>query len=261
MPLLDAPTRVRGEHTGEVLSVQRLTPHMVRVVLGGPGLAEVVDLPWTDEYVKLVFAGPDGPVMRSYTVRAWDAVAREMTIDLVVHGDAGVAGPWAANAQVGDVVTLRGQGGDFVPDASCDALLLVGDESALPAILRTLEAVPDGPAVHAFVEVASDDERQEVPVHAGVHVTWVLRGETWGGALVRAVRDAVLPEGRLQAFIHGEAGVVRELRRHVRADRGVAREDLSASGYWRLGVDDEGWRASKGVWKDAVARDEAELAG
>lgn len=259
MPLLDAPTRVQGQHTGEVVRVERLTPHMVRVVLGGPGLAEVADLPWTDEYVKLVLPGPDGPVMRSYTVRAWDPVAREMTIDLVVHGDAGVAGPWAATVGVGAQVLLRGQGGDFVPDPSCDALLLVGDESALPAILRALEAVPAGLAAHAFVEVSSADERQPVPEQPGVHVTWVQRGETWGGALVRAVRDAELPAGRLQAFVHGEAGVVRELRRHVRADRGVTREDLSASGYWRLGVDDEGWRASKGEWKDAVARDDAAL--
>ena len=261
MPLLDAPTRVRGEHTGEVVRVERLTPHMVRVVLGGPGLAGVVALPWTDEYVKLVLPGPDGPVMRSYTVRAWDEAAREMTIDLVVHGDAGVAGTWADAVGVGARVALRGQGGDFVPDPSCDALLLAGDESALPAIWRTLEGVPDGLEAHAFVEVASADERQDVPAGPGVHVTWVPRGETWGGALVRAVRDATLPAGRLQAFVHGEAGVVRELRRHVRADRGVAREDLSASGYWRLGVDDEGWRASKGEWKDAVARDEAALVG
>lgn len=261
MPRPDAPARVPGQHTGEVVRVERLTPHMVRVVLGGRGLDGIADLPWTDEYVKLVLPGPDGPVMRSYTVRAWDAAAREMTIDLVVHGDAGVAGPWAATVEVGAQVTLRGQGGDFVPDPTCDVLLLVGDESALPAILRTLEAVPAGLPTYVFVEVASADERQPVPAQPGVHVSWVLRGETWGGALVRAVRDAELPAGRLQAFVHGEAGVVRELRRHVRADRGVTREDLSASGYWRLGVDDEGWRASKGEWKDAVARDEAALTG
>ncbi|MGP7960520.1 siderophore-interacting protein [Sanguibacter sp. A247] len=259
MPLPDAPTRVRGEHVGEVVRVARLTPHMVRVVLGGPGLAEVAELPWTDEYVKVVLPTEDGLVMRSYTVRAWDAAAREMTIDFVVHGAAGVAGPWADAVAVGDQVTLRGQGGDFFPDAACDALLVAGDESALPAIMRTLEAVPDGLATSVFVEVASLDERQDVAPRDGIHVTWVLRGETWGGALVRAVRDAHLPTGRVQAFIHGEAGVVRELRRHVRADRRVTREDLSASGYWRLGVDDEGWRASKSEWKDAVARDEAAL--
>lgn len=259
MPLLDAPTRIPGQHTGELVHVERVTPHMVRIVLGGAGLAGIVALPWTDEYVKLVLPGPEGPVMRSYTVRAWDAVAREMTIDLVVHGDAGVAGPWAATAAVGAEVVLRGQGGAFVPDPACDALLLAGDESALPAILRTLEALPPGLAAHAFVEIASAAEQQPVPDAPGVHVTWVLRGETWGGALVRAVRDATLPAGRLQAFVHGEAGVVRELRRHVRADRGVACEDLSASGYWRLGVDDEGWRAAKGEWKDAVARDEESL--
>lgn len=244
---------------GEVVRVERLTPHMVRVVLGGPGLAEVAELPWTDEYVKLVLPSDEGPVMRSYTVRAWDPVALEMTIDLVVHGDAGIAGPWADAATVGERVTLRGQGGDFFPDAACDVLLVAGDESALPAIMRTLEVVPDGLPTHVFIEIASDDERQDVETREGVHVTWVPRGQTWGGALVRAVRDAQLPAGRVQAFLHGEAGVVRELRRHARADRGVQREDLSASGYWRLGVDDEGWRASKSEWKDAVARDEAAL--
>lgn len=260
-PHTSAPTRVRAGYTGEVLRVARLTPHLVRVVLGGAGLVGFVDLPWADHYVKLVLPGPDGPVLRSYTVRSWDPVAGELALDLVLHGDDGVAGPWAATVQPGAVVELRGQGGDFAVDPACDVLLLAGDESALPAIAVALAAVPHGVRAFAFVEVAGPDDELELDVPAHAALTWVARGETWGGALVRAVRAAALPEGRVQAFLHGEAGAVRELRRHVRADRGVTRADLSASGYWRLGLVDEEWRASKAEWKDAVARDEQQLAG
>ena len=256
---------MRAEHETVVVSATRVTPQLVRLVLGGSSLVDFVDLPWVDHYVKVEV--PDGArttaggrgAARSYTVRRWDPERHEVTLDVVVHGDDGLVGPWARDARPGDPVVLLGQGGDFLPDAACDATVLLGDESAQPAIAVALERLPAGLRAFAFVEVADTLERQDLPVPDGAQLTWVVRGESFGAALIDTVRRAPLPSGRLQAFVHGEAGMVRELRRHLRSERGVAREDLSASGYWRLGRADEAWRAEKADWKAAVEQDDAAL--
>ncbi len=128
-----------------VVRTERLTPHMIRVVLGGEGLDGFDPGPYTDRYVKLLFpaaAGPEGRVpMRTYTIRSWDPAARELAIDFVAHGDEGLAGPWASAARPGDAMSFVGPGGDYAPSGSYDWHLLVGDESALPAIAAALEAM------------------------------------------------------------------------------------------------------------------------
>jgi NADPH-dependent ferric siderophore reductase len=257
---------------------------MIRVVLDGPDL---VDLPvgdYTDAYVKLVFP-PAGapyrtaeeysemregldprhrPALRTYTVRAYDETVGELTLDFVYHGDEGLAGPWAAAARPGDQVILLGPGGGYTPDPDADWHLLVGDESALPAIATAVERVPAGVAVHAFIEIAGAYEEQQLTSEADLHVTWVHRDAAHGrrgDALVSAVQLAALPAGRVHAFLHGEAGFVKRLRHHLRFDRDVPKEMLSVSGYWRLGRDDEGWRAEKASWKSEVEADERANAG
>ena len=139
---------------GEVLRTDRLTPSMVRVVLGGPGLSGFRPTTDTDAYVNLAFAPPGaayGPVFdpaevketlakdwwparRRLTVRDWDAGAGELTLDFVAHGDVGVAGAWALRAVPGDVLVMEGPSSGYHPDPEADWHLLVGDESAVPAI-------------------------------------------------------------------------------------------------------------------------------
>jgi NADPH-dependent ferric siderophore reductase len=261
----------RKLHTGQVIRTERLTPHMQRVVLGGDGLAEFGTGGYTDHYVKLLFPlegvtypepfdlqrvreeypREQWPVTRTYTVRAWDAETRELTLDFVVHGDEGLAGPWAARAKPGDVLRFNGPGGAYVPDTSADWHLLAGDESALPAIAAALESLPDGTPAHAFLEVSGPEEEQKFDSDA--QVTWLHRGDRpVGEALVEAVRSLRFPEGRLHAFVHGEAGFVKELRRLLRVELSVPREDLSISGYWRLGHNEDGWQASKREWNAQV---------
>jgi NADPH-dependent ferric siderophore reductase len=133
---------------------------------------------------------------------------------------------------------------------------MIGDESALPAIAAACERVPAGVPVVAVLEVADAAEEQPLALPAGVQLTWVHRAGPPGEALVAAVRGAALPAGSVHAFVHGEAGFVRELRRFLRVEREVPREQLSASGYWRLGRTDEGWRAEKAEWNAAVEADE-----
>ncbi|AKJ14241.1 FAD-binding protein [Streptomyces incarnatus] len=264
----------RKTRTAHVVRTERLTPHMQRVVLGGGGLADFAADTCTDHYVKLLFS-PDGvtypepfdleriraefpqeqwPVTRTYTVRAWNAEHRELTLDFVVHGDEGLAGPWATRVRPGETVRFMGPGGAYAPDPAADWHLLAGDESALPAIARSLEALPAGARAHAFVEVSGPEEEQKID--SDVRVVWLHRGDRpVGQALLEAVRTLEFPEGRVHAFVHGEAGFVKELRRLLRVERDIPREDLSISGYWRLGHNEDGWQASKREWN---ARIEAE---
>ncbi|MGA4803004.1 siderophore-interacting protein [Streptomyces lavendulocolor] len=260
-----------------VVRTERLTPHMVRVVLGGDGLDGFAADEFTDHYVKLLFGAPgvtypepfdmarireefpreQWPTTRTYTVRAWDAAQRELTVDFVVHGDEGLAGPWAARARVGDTVRFLGPGGGYAPDPAAAWHLLVGDESALPAIAASLERLPEDAVGHALIEVESPDDEQKVAVPPGVEVRWLHRGgRPVGEALLAAVEGLDFPPGDVHAFVHGEAGFVKDLRRHLRLERQVPRERLSISGYWRLGKTDEDWRAIKRDWNEQVEREQ-----
>ncbi|MEU6144900.1 siderophore-interacting protein [Streptomyces sp. NPDC047081] len=270
--------RPRKPHSAQVVRTERLTPHMQRVVLGGEGLAGFAADTCTDHYVKLLFPPTPGvtypepfdmerireelpreqwPVTRTYTVRAFDPVSHELTLDFVIHGDEGLAGPWAMRVQPGETVRFMGPGGAYAPSPEADWHLLVGDESALPAIARSLETLPDGVTAHAFVEVSGPEEEQKID--SDVEVVWLHRGDRPVGSLLcEAVRALEFPEGRLHAFVHGEAHFVKELRQLLRVDLQIPREDLSISGYWRLGHNEDGWQASKREWN---ARIEAEQEG
>ncbi|MCY0925145.1 siderophore-interacting protein [Streptomyces sp. H27-H1] len=278
-----AEGRVRKVGTAVVVRTERLTPHMVRIVLGGAGLAGFGAGDFTDHYVKILFA-PDGvayttpwdldriraehpreewPRQRAYTVRAWDPARLELTLDFVVHGDEGLAGPWAAGVQPGELVRFLGPGGAYTPDPAAGWHLLVGDESALPAIGAAMERMPAGARVHALVEVQGSDDELKISTPDGTVPVWIHRGSRpIGEALTEAVQALSFPSSDVHAFVHGEAGFVKSLRHHLRVDRGIARERLSISGYWRLGQTDEGWRASKRDWNAEVeAEQERPLAG
>ncbi len=238
-----------------VLRTERLTPHLIRVVAGGDDLAAFPDTGHTDRHVALLFPRPgvdhpepfdwdavraalpreQWPATRTFTVRAFDPAARELTIDVVLHGDTGLAGPWAVAARPGDPLLLLGPDGAYAPDPEADWHLLVGDASALPAIAAALERVPAGVAVHALVEV--DGPADELPLSSPGHLDlrWHHRDPARAEQLVDALAALAFPPGRVHAFVHGEAGLVRALRRHLVDARGVPREDLSVSGYWRRG--------------------------
>ncbi|MFE2165393.1 siderophore-interacting protein [Streptomyces sp. NPDC059447] len=268
-----AQGRARTVGTAAVVRTERLTPHMVRVVLGGEGLEGFGAGEFTDHYVKLLFP-PQGvtypepwdlerirasyprdqwPRQRAYTVRCWDPARRELTLDFVVHGDEGLAGPWAERARPGEPVRFLGPGGAYAPTPAADWHLLVGDESALPAIAAAMERMPAGARVHAFVEVEGPADEQRITTPDGIAPVWVHRGDRpVGEALVEAVRALRFPSQDVHAFVHGEAGFVKELRHLLRLERGIPRERLSISGYWRQGETDEGWRAIKRDWNAAV---------
>ncbi|WP_328444420.1 siderophore-interacting protein [Amycolatopsis sp. NBC_00438] len=236
----------------EVTAVRRVTPRTVRVTFTGEGLDALEA--WPDQQLKLLFPPPgrpvrlpaaeddvmrwyqayleipedERPVMRSYTVRARRPEQAEIDVDFVLHGDeAGPATSWAAAAAPGDVL------GRYGPDAlyrrplpSGDVVLLAGDETAIPAVWSLLSEV-DNAVV--FLEVPDEAEEQPMPGD----VRWLHRdGAPHGTKLLEAVREAKV-DGSAGAWLAGEAGTVRALRRHLVGERGIDKGAIEFTGYWR----------------------------
>lgn len=269
---------------GTVRQTERLTPELVRVVLDGDGLAEFAPNDSTDQYVNALFL-PDAasfsppfdldearklprehqPVGRRYTIRSWDAAARTITLDFVVHGDLGHAGKWASHAKPGDRLQFTGPSGGYRPDPTADAHLFAGDESALPAIAASLEQVPAGTPAFALLMVQDTSGEIELTSPADLHVTWLHRSDAEPGdrdQLLRGVQALDLPRGRTQVFVHGEAYEVRSIRTYLVAECGIPKADTSISPYWRRGKNDEQWRQVKRDWiAESDQELEAKLAG
>ena len=279
----------RPIHTFEVVRTERLTPHMIRVVLGG-GFTTFAPSDFADSYVKIVLPQsgtdvstlptpltldsfkklPDAyqPVVRTYTVRKVDTERGEISIDFVVHGEHGVAGPWAGSVQPGDPAYLMGPSGAYSPDPAADWHLLAGDEAGLPAISTALEAMAPDAVGLAFIEVSGPDDEIELVAPEGVQIRWIYRegradlvSEDRAGdhaPLIAAVKEALWLPGQVQVFIHGEAqAVMHNLRPYVRKERGVDAKWASISGYWRRGRTEETFRQ----WKAELAKAESQPAG
>lgn len=252
----------------EVKRTERIAPQLVRIVVGGPGFAEFADRPETDKYVKILFADPSlgltppydmdalrerlapeqMPSRRTYTVRAVDAEAQEITLDFVTHGDRGIAGPWAASAQPGDLVAFTGPGGGYEPDPAADWHFLVGDDSAVPAIAAALEAMPADATGVVLLEVDGPADTIDLAAPTGMAVRWVYRDGAPAGsehALVSAVRDAPWQAGDVQVFAHGEREAMKELRDYFLGERGLERRRVSLSAYWAYGRDEDTFQAEK----------------
>ncbi|GAA2817738.1 siderophore-interacting protein [Saccharopolyspora taberi] len=240
----------------EVRSVERITPLMVRIVLGGEELADFVSN-GSDQRIKLclprpgqptplgrdraeVFALPrdQQPKQRTYTVRWFDPERLELAIDFVVHEHDGPGSTWASRVRPGEQIVAVGPSPSYEPSPEADPLVLIGDETALPAIAAILEELPAAAKVRVFAEVADAAERQEVASAAQVEWTWVHRdgvpaGES--GRLVEAVRSAELgPEARV--WIGAEAEPTHVLRDHFQQTVGLDRSRVYALAYWRRGA-------------------------
>ncbi|MET9010581.1 siderophore-interacting protein [Streptomyces olivaceoviridis] len=265
----------------QVVRTRRLGPSLVRVTFGGadlhafhshgrdqslslflphPGQTEpVVPLElgegWWQGWREL----PDDvrAVMRSYTLRALRRDPDEIDIDFALHGvepgaatPAGPASRWAARAAAGDRVLLLGpavadnRAIRFRPPEDTGAVVLCGDETAVPAATAILEALPAGTRVRAWLEVPHAGDVQDVRTQADAEITWLVRHD--GSPLaVDAVRAAALPDAeRAYVWIAGESGQVKALRRHFVGERGVDRRRVTFVGYWRQGMTEEQLRAT-----------------
>lgn len=246
-----------------VTGKEQLAPSLLRVRFHSDDLSAFADSVFTDRYVKLLFPQPGQedarPTMRTYTALFPDVEQGTLAIDFVLHGDQGFAGPWAAAAEVGDELRVNGPGGAYRPDPTADWHLLVGDESAIPAITAALdelaELVPDARA-EVVLQVDSPEHELPLAAPAGARVQYVHRAVTGPeGGLLAAVHALRWPAGRVHAFVHGEAQeVMHGLRPHLLTERGLARDQVSISGYWRRGRSEEGFRD----WKAELRQRESQ---
>jgi len=234
----------------DVLRVVDITPRMRRITLGGEQLAGFISL-GSDDHIKLLFPqnaaeqaalesptfsikgdGPQ-PAMRDYTPRRFDLAIGELDIDFVLHGD-GPASTWAEQATVGQHLYIGGPRGSMIVPDIFDSYLLIGDETALPAIARRLEELPAGRKVLAVIEVANAAEQQTLASAAQVEVIWVLRGVD---DLLATVRQLQVPGGSLYAWVATETKLSRQVRRVLLDAHTLNEEFIKAVGYWRADGD------------------------
>ncbi len=251
--------RVRHELRLRTLTVQRaerVTPHCVCVTLAGDAL-EGFHSPGFDDHVKLILPDPatgalqlpdfgaqgqpdpdaPRPPMRDYTPRHHDVAARTLAIDFALH-DAGPATAWALQAAPGQRIGVGGPRGSLLVPLAFDGYVLVGDETALPAIARRLGELPAGTPALALIEVDGPADEQPLPTAADARIHWVHRsGAAPGdaGPLLAALRVQALPAGDVHAWVACETGVAKALRAHLVGERGVHPKWVKASGYWRRG--------------------------
>lgn len=245
MTLTDtSPTirRVRHDLVSRELTVaatRRVTPRMLRLTLTGETLDSFASASF-DDHFKLFIPGPDGELVgREYTPRHIDPARRELTMDVVDHVG-GPAADWARGAEVGDTVNIGGPRGSAVIEGDIAAWLLVGDETAIPAIARHLAELPAGTPVRALIAVDGPAEEQAFDTEAALELTWLHRpfGQSADPAPVLAALDGIELAPRTFVWVAAEAGVARTVRRHLMDERGHPKVWMKAAGYWTKGSAD-----------------------
>ncbi|AMB39522.1 siderophore-interacting protein [Arthrobacter sp. TES] len=263
-----ADRKTRPQVNLTVLRKEQLSPHMIRIIAGGPGFKDYAHNEYVDRYVKIVFPQPgvdyelpldlwairesmpreQWPHTRTYTIRWVNLEAQELAIDFVVHGDEGLAGPWAAAAEPGDALTFTGPGGAYNPAPDADWYLFAGDDAAIPAIAASIEALTPEARGVAFLEVDSADDVLQITAPAGVELHWLQRNGVLAGSselLLESLRTMEWLPGRVDVFAHGERGYMKGLREIFFVQRGLERSQVSLSGYWAQGRVEEVFQAEK----------------
>lgn len=258
-------TRVSHADTGlvaaEVVAAEPISPHLVRITLGGPELRQWRSLGF-DQWFRLALPVSDGtrfdrlserfdtrgylryltlpkatrPVIRNYIVREYNPESGLMHVDFVVHSEDGVAGPWAQSLPVGAPVALIDQGCGYRPVEGVNKVILAGDESALPAVVGILRDIPRESTGTAIIEIPHADDQQPVQAPSGVDVRWILResSDRPGAAALAAVRDLEIDSEPVSAFFAGEQQLATGGRRYLVGECGVPKTSVDFTGYWRL---------------------------
>lgn len=276
----DKRRKSRKATEATVTARRQISPDLVRLSLSSPGL-KGRDLEFTDHYIKILFVPEkadyswpfdlaevrenkprdEQPQLRTYTLINFDKETGNFDVDFVTHGDSGLAGPWARDAKVGESFGFAGPGGAWRPEESYEHFVMAGDESAAPAISAGLAQLPAGMTATAYIEVENEDAVFEIATPANAELNWVYRnGATHGTELSRAVREAGVPKKKTSWFIHGVAEMIKEMRRFLFVDSGIEKSDVSISGYWRIGMTENEWQASKHDFVEEMESEESQAA-
>lgn len=256
-----------------VQRTERLSPHWMRVTLGGGEIDKFRPMGF-DQWFRLFLpiggdAGldrvpakanrmfgylkflriPDGerPVMRNYSVRAYRPAdgdrGAEIDVDFVLHGSAaeGTAGPasrWAETCEPGEHVLIIDEGLTFNPERGVDRVLLVGDETALPAIASIAASVPASAVGTAIIEVPSLDDALDFAHPECLAVEWVVRSpdEQPGTLALQRAAELDLPAAPFHAYAAGEQSLASGVRKLLVGERGVDKNSVSFCGYWKVGA-------------------------
>jgi NADPH-dependent ferric siderophore reductase len=229
-----------------VTAVTRLTEQIARITLAGQHvpafdyagpdhLARVFfpvstefQLPVTEDWWSELQSMPmdTRPVMRNYTVRRIDHARGELDIDFVLHGDSGPASAWACAAKPGDRIGVLSDRSEYAP-GNADWQLLIGDETALPAISAMLEMLRT-PAI-VVLEVADTFARIDLAAPA----TWLPRKGKRGSQILEKLRSTTFPDGKPYVWVSGESKLATSVRRYLVNERSIAKKDIYFCGYWR----------------------------
>lgn len=250
--------------TLRVRRTERISPHFIRVTLGEGDIGRFTPMGY-DQWFRLFIPAPgkplprlpdrltmlsyakyltiskeDRPALRNYTVRAYRSAEQEIDVDFVVHEPKPGAAPgpaiaWAGACRAGDQVAILDEGVSFNPPADTEHVLLVADESALPAVAGILASLPDDTTGRALVEVPSAEDVQDLRVPSAVEVTWVVRGDPHavpGRAVLAAAERIPPPDGPVFGWVAGEQALPTAMRRHW-ITSGLPKERIVFCGYWR----------------------------
>lgn len=246
----------KGQHVLRIKRLEPLSPQMVRIVAGAPGLAGFRPNSKADQYVKMYYADPalgleppydlkqlrqvlprqQMPRSRSYTIRWVDEAAEELAIDFVLHQDPGSAGAWAAAAQVGDTLVISAARGKFTPRRDAEYFLFAADEAGIPAISSALSQLPEGAQGVAFLEVAGVEGEFPIPHPAGIELRWLHRAGAAAGTtdlLPRALGEIPPPPRMTSVMAHAERSASKAMSEVV-SQWGLEKKMVHISSYWTL---------------------------
>jgi len=232
----DIPTIERVRHDLKlrevtVARIKRVSPGFASITFQGEALVDFTSLSF-DDHVKFMFNDASGEqVRRDYTPRRVDTDAREVDIEFALHGHGGAA-EWARNATIGQRAIIGGPRGSMILPLAMDWHLLIGDDSALPAVTRRLEELPAGARVDAVLLVGAADRRTLV-TRADARIHWVDSDD----ALLQVLKDLPLQSGAGLAWGGGEAALMARVRQ-VLVETGMPRQAAKVSAYWKRGVAD-----------------------
>lgn len=236
-----------------VIAKRKITPNMLRVTLGGPGM-DGFPAGNTGGYVKLNLPNPDRPekmLVRTYTIR--HQRSGEIDLDFALHGQTatGSAGPateWAQSSSEGDVVSVGGPGPAKPLPGGSGPFLVVGDMTALPAISVNLELLDKDATGIAVIEIMDESDAQDLPRPAGVQLYWVVTPQPGQGTaqLVSKVKDAGLAKQQgSYVWSASEFGAMQALRSYFREDCGLGPDLLYISSYWKSGLNEDAHKVIK----------------